>query len=103
MFEIQRNGENRMTVVPEGFNPATMPDKPEPVECEIYLAMNEDGGWIVTADDSEASEKLAEDEGGYACKIVKVTVKMTPPVIEEVAVEVPEGAGKTEVFPEARG
>lgn len=73
---------------------------PEPIDCEIWIAMNEDGGWIVTNDESGAAEKLGEDEGGYACRLVKVTVKMTPPVIDEATVTVPETAGTVEVFPE---
>jgi hypothetical protein len=68
------------------------------IACEIYLAMNEDGDWIVTADESEALEKLAEDCGGYHARTVKLTMKMAPPVMTKVAIEVPDEAGQTVEF-----
>ena len=63
--------------------------------CEIFLAMNEDGGWVVVTDESEALSKLAENEGGYHARVVKVTVKMAPPVMTEAEVEVANEAGST--------
>ena len=51
----------------------------EKVTCEIFIAMNEDGNWIVESEESEALSKLAEDQGGYHARVVKITVKMTPP------------------------
>jgi hypothetical protein len=65
------------------------------VECKIFIAMNEDGGWIVCNDESEALTKLGEDEGGYSARVVKLTVKMTPPTIIETEVDVPDEAGET--------
>jgi hypothetical protein len=64
------------------------------VSCEIYLAMNEDKDWIVTDDESAALEKLAEDQGGYHARVVKVTVRMSPPVMAEATAEVPNDAGQ---------
>jgi hypothetical protein len=63
--------------------------------CELYIAMNEDGGWIVTADESEAMYRLNEEEGGYQCRIIKIVVKMTPPVIPAALVDVPDSSGTT--------
>jgi hypothetical protein len=63
--------------------------------CEIYVAMNEDGDWIVETDESEALSKLAEDCGGYHARVVKLTVKMAPPKMAEAVVEVPDEAGQT--------
>jgi hypothetical protein len=63
--------------------------------CEMWIAMMEDGDWVVATDESEALSKLAEDVGGYTARVVKVTVKMAPPIIPEVEVEVPEEAGTT--------
>jgi hypothetical protein len=63
--------------------------------CEIYLAMNEDGDWIVTHDESEALSKLAEDAGGYQARVVKLTVKIAPPVMTEAEIDVPGEAGET--------
>jgi hypothetical protein len=65
------------------------------VTCEIFIAMNEDGGWIVCTDDSEALSNLAESEGGYHARVVKLTVKMTPPAMTEAEVDVPDEAGET--------
>jgi hypothetical protein len=64
------------------------------IDCEIYLAMNEDGGWIVTNDESDALTQLSENEGGYQARVVKVTVKMTPPKMTEATVTAGADAGK---------
>jgi hypothetical protein len=73
------------------------------VTCEIWMAMNEDGGWAVSTDESEALQKLGEDEGGFAARVIKLSVKMTPPAIADHEVNVPDEAGatkqiETEVF-----
>ncbi len=65
----------------------------EKVVCEIYLAMNEDGGWVVTNDESEALSNLTEIEGGYHARVVKLAIKMAPPVMTETVVDVPDEAG----------
>lgn len=76
----------------------TTPDK---VACEIFIAMNEDGGWIVTNDGTEAMSDLVDHEGGYVCRVVKITVNMTPPVVTEVAaIDVPDDAGTTSETPD---
>jgi hypothetical protein len=49
---------------------------PMKIACEIFVAMNEDGGYGVTIDnESKALERLAENEGGYNARIVKLTVR----------------------------
>ena len=68
----------------------------EKTNCEIWIAMNEDGGWVVVTDESEALSTLGEDEGGYLGRVVKVTVKMAPPKMTEASVDVPDEAGTTE-------
>jgi hypothetical protein len=65
------------------------------ITCEIFLAVNEDGDWIVANDESEALQKLGEDAGGYQARVVKVIVKVAPPVMTEVAIEVADEAGET--------
>jgi hypothetical protein len=65
------------------------------VNCELWIAMNEDKGWIVTQDESEALEKLMNDEGGWHCRIAKITVSMSPPVMAEAKVDVPADTGQT--------
>jgi hypothetical protein len=64
------------------------------IDCEIWLAMNEDGDWIVTNCEDEAAERLTEDVGGYHARIVKVVVKMSPPAAAEATVTVPDDAGE---------
>jgi hypothetical protein len=58
--------------------------------------MNEDGGFVVVTDESEAIETLQTEEGGYHCRVVKITVQMEPPKMEAVSVTVPSDAGKVE-------
>jgi hypothetical protein len=60
--------------------------------CEIFIAMNEDGDYVVCTDESEALEKLAEDQGGWP-RVIKVIVKMSPPVMTEATIEVSDEAG----------
>jgi len=62
------------------------------VTCEIFIAMHEDGGWVVGNDESDALNKLAEDEGSYHARVVKLTVKMNQPKMTETEVEVPDEA-----------
>lgn len=63
------------------------------IECELYIAMNEDGSWIVRTDESDALADLQTDEGGYHARVVNVTVKMLPPKMDEAEVVVPDSAG----------
>lgn len=67
-----------------------MPDKQT---IEIYIAMNEDGGYVAATDESEALEML---EGGYRARVVKLKVKMAPPEVNEAEIDIPDEAGKTE-------
>jgi hypothetical protein len=67
----------------------------EKIECSVFIAMNEDGDFVVVTDESDALMKLSEDVGGYCARIVKVVVKMTPPTVTETTVNVPDEAGKT--------
>lgn len=64
--------------------------------CEIFIAINNDGGWIVTTEEAEALEKLGDDEGlGRRARVVKLSVKLAPPALTEVTIEVPDEAGQT--------
>lgn len=61
---------------------------PKPQEIEVFVAMNEDGDFSASDSAETAREKLAEDFGGELCRIVKLNVKMAPPVIVEANVTV---------------
>ena len=64
-------------------------------ECEFFLAINEDGGFVVCKDESDVLQMLSEDEGGWHARVVKLVVKMTPPQAQEITVTVPDTAGET--------
>lgn len=68
--------------------------------CELWIAMNEDGDWIVTTEESDALSDLIENQGGYYARVVKVIVRMTPPVVPETTVDVPDDVGTVEVQPD---
>lgn len=65
------------------------------VECEIAIAMNEDGDWVVCKWEDDAIDLLNEEVGGAAARIVKVTVVMLPPVVPAARVNVGDAAGET--------
>jgi len=67
----------------------------EKTTVEIFIAMNEDGDFVVVKEESEALEQLASDCGGYQARVVKLTVKMSPPQATEATVNVPDEAGET--------
>lgn len=72
-----------------------------PVTIDLFLAINEDGDWAVTGEESDALSELAAKQGGYYAKVVKISVVMTLPKMTEVAVTVPdEDEGKTTVTAE---
>ena len=64
------------------------------IKCEIWLAMNHCGDWIVTKDD-DALDKLSEEEGlGDATRVVKLTVFMKKPHVAEGIVSVADDVGE---------
>jgi hypothetical protein len=65
------------------------------IACEIFIAMNEDAGYIVCTDESDALRSLPRTRGGYHARVVKLAVKMSPPQMTEAEVEVPDEAGET--------
>jgi hypothetical protein len=60
------------------------------VTCEILIAMNEDGDYVVVTEESEALSKLAEYCGGYHARVVKLNVTMTPPAMTVANIAVPD-------------
>jgi hypothetical protein len=65
------------------------------VKCELWIAINEDGDYVVVTDENEALECLAESRGGYTARVVKITALVQPPKIDEIEVDVPDEAGET--------
>jgi hypothetical protein len=66
----------------------------EKVLVTCFVAMNEEGSYVVVTDESEAMLKLGEDEGGSLARVVKVSLMMAPPEMTEVKGEVPDEAGE---------
>jgi hypothetical protein len=62
------------------------------IDCEIRIAMNEDGDWVVCTADDNALEQLANEVGGALARVVAITVRMSPPVMTEASVTVPDAA-----------
>lgn len=75
-----------------------MTDTRTTIDCEIFIAMNEDGGWVVVTDESDALGELSSAEGGNLGRVVKVTVRMSPPVMQEATVTVADETGKVEAI-----
>lgn len=68
------------------------------VDVDVYIAMNEEGDWIVTSDESKALSELGEHQGGYHARVVKISISMSPPVMTEMdKVAVPDDAGTVSV------
>jgi hypothetical protein len=65
-------------------------------EIEIYVAMNENGDYEAATESEDATTRLIENAGGDMVRLIKIIVKMDPPVMAEVDVEVPAEAGTTE-------
>jgi hypothetical protein len=63
--------------------------------CEIFIAINQDGDWIVTDDETSALETLSLEQGGHHARVVKVKVKVSPPVMAEAEIVIPDEAGQT--------
>lgn len=63
------------------------------VDVELFVAMNEEGDWVVVTEESEALTELGEQQGGYHARVVKVTVKMSPPRMDETTLMIPESSG----------
>jgi hypothetical protein len=49
----------------------------------IYLAMNEDADYEVGVTQDEATERLADNVGGRMVRVIRLTVRMSPPKAED--------------------
>lgn len=55
---------------------------------ELWVAMNEDGYWVVTTEESDTLTELADQHGSNAARVVKLVVTMSAPEVTEVSVSV---------------
>jgi hypothetical protein len=69
----------------------------EKIEVEVFVAINEDGDWAADSEAEVARDQMFENFGGYACRIVKLKLLVTPPSFEEpiATIDVPDEAGVT--------
>jgi hypothetical protein len=63
---------------------------------EFYVAVNQAAEFEVNTDAAAALSTLVKDHGGMCVRVIKVTIKLALPEIEEAAVTVVDAAGKTE-------
>ena len=68
----------------------------EPVECEIAIVMDTDGDWIVRKWDDHLMSEFDDEIGGdHPRRVIKITAKMAPPVLQQAIITVPDEAGET--------
>jgi hypothetical protein len=65
-------------------------------EIEFYLIINEDCDFEVDRDVVDVRDKLLENAGGGAFRTIKLTAKVTLPVVEDAEIDIPDAAGATE-------
>jgi hypothetical protein len=63
-------------------------------EIEVFVALNEDGDHEAAAEAEMARDALSENYGGYACRMIKLVMKVSPPAYEEpvAVIEIPDAA-----------
>jgi hypothetical protein len=65
----------------------------------VYIAMNEDADYEVGANEDEATERLNDNVGGRLGRVVRITVRMSPPQAEDAGeVTIAATAGETVTF-----
>lgn len=52
-----------------------MSDTKGPVNIEVFVAINEEGDYAVTTDESNALETLANEQGGWHARVIKITLR----------------------------
>ena len=63
-------------------------------EIEVWIVMDADGDYTVGTSESDACEAFDENLGGYGPRrVVKLIAHMTPPVVEETTLDIPDTAG----------
>ena len=61
---------------------------------EVFIAMNGDGDSYIATDEQDAVDGLNSDYGNGLCRVVKIKVRMSAPVVAEANVLVPDEAGE---------
>jgi hypothetical protein len=61
---------------------------------EVWIAMNEDGDYVVAKDKDDAVDLFNEECGGI-CRMIRLRVTMAPPEVAEIDLDVPNEAGVT--------
>jgi hypothetical protein len=65
----------------------------------VYVAMNEDADYEVGTMEDEATERLNDNVGGMMVRVIRLTARMSQPVIEDAGeVTITDTAGTTMEF-----
>jgi hypothetical protein len=62
---------------------------------EVWIAMNEDGEYVVAKDEDDAVDLFNDECGGISRRMIRLRVTMAPPEVAEIDVDVPHEAGAT--------
>lgn len=52
-----------------------MPDKKGPIDIDLFVAVNEEGDYIVCTEESDAIETLANEQGGWHARVIAIRLK----------------------------
>jgi hypothetical protein len=63
-------------------------------DCQFYLAINEDGEFVVTTEEDSALSNLADSEGGYYGQIYEINLKVAGAKAQVITAELPEPKGE---------
>lgn len=67
------------------------------VKVEIIVLMDEEGNYEVAKDDEQAAEQagcLSSDNGTLAIRVVRLSIDLDPPEVQDVEIDVPAEAGR---------
>jgi hypothetical protein len=68
----------------------------EKIEIEVWVAIDADGEYDVGTDSDDAVGRYSDNVGGSgALRVVKLTLKISPPKPTEAEIDVPDTAGET--------
>lgn len=75
--------------------PIETPELPDPIECEIHLLIDEEGGWTVCGHNDDEDDRCDEVCMTDVRRRIRITVTARPPVATEISVTVPDAAAGT--------
>lgn len=68
-----------------------MSDTKGPVNIEVFVAVNEEGDYAVTTDESDALETLANEQGGWHARVIRITLRNVElPGQDDIEIDAPK-------------